>query len=138
MSGDPIRIDGLKEFQRALKDMDRQLPKQIRLILNDATALVIDWARPRIPTATGRAKASVKARSSQREARVAIGGNRAPYMPWLDFGGQGKAPGRPPARPFIRKGRYLYPGLEATRDEVTEKMSAGLADLGRSAGLDVD
>jgi hypothetical protein len=133
-----IRLDGMKEFQRALRDMDRGLPKQVRLILNEATALVIDYARPRIPSLSGRAKGSVKARSSQREARVAIGGSRAPYMPWLDFGGEGKRKGRPPARPFIKKGRYLYPGLEATRDEVTAKMSAGLVALGRSAGLEVE
>lgn len=137
MSGDKIRIDGLKEFQRALRDMDAALPKQIRVILNQATAVVIDWARPRVPRRSGRAVSSIKARSSQREARVAIGGTKAPYMPWLDFGGEGRVKGRPAARPFIRKGRYLYAGLDATRDEVTEIMSKGLDELGRSAGLEV-
>lgn len=138
MSGEPVRIQGLKEFQKALREMDRDLPKQIRVILNLATGVVIDWARPRIPSDTGAAAASVKARSSQREARVAIGGSRAPYMPWLDFGGEGRRPGRPAARPFIRQGRYLYAGLDATRDEVTKIMSDGLDELGRSAGLEMD
>jgi hypothetical protein len=134
---DQVNITGLKEFQRALRDMDKALPKQIRLVLNDATELVLDWARPRIPTKTGRAKASLKARSSQREARVAMGGTRAPWMPWLDFGGEGKRPGRPPARQFIKAGRYLYPGLEARRDDITQKMSEGLDALGREAGLEM-
>lgn len=133
-----VRIDGLKEFQAALRTMDRQLPKQIRLVLNDATQLVIDYAAPRVPTLTGRARGSIKAKSSQREARVAIGGRRAPYMPWLDFGGQGRIEGRPPARPFIKKGRYLYAGLDANRDEVTEIMNKGLADLAAQAGLELD
>lgn len=133
---DAIRIDGLKEFQRALRDMDKDLPKRIRVVLNEATGLVIDWASPRVPSRTGRARASIKARSSQREARVAIGGRRAPYMPWLDFGGQGKRPGRPSARPFIRKGRYLYAGLDAKRDEVTEVMARGLSALAHDAGLE--
>lgn len=137
MSGDAIRIDGLKEFQRALKTMDDQLPKQIRVILNRATQVVIDWAVPRIPKKTGRAAASVKARSSQREARVAMGGRRAPYMPWLDFGGQGRNPGKPAPRPFIRKGRYLYAGLDAKHDDVTEIMTKGLAELAESAGLEM-
>lgn len=135
---DAIRIEGLKEFQRALRDMDTNLPKQIRVVLNEATGVVIRWAVPRIPRVTGRAAASVKARSSQREARVAIGGNRAPYMPWLDFGGQGRIAGKPPARPFIKKGRYLYAGLDANRDEVTEIMNKGLADLAAQAGLEMD
>lgn len=138
MSGEQIRIDGLKEFQKALRGIDRDLPKQVRVIFNEATGLVIDWAVPRIPKRSGRAAGSVKARSSQREARVAIGGRRAPYMPWLDFGGEGKRKGRPSARPFIRKGRYLYAGLDATRDDVEQVMIKGLADLAASAGLETD
>lgn len=134
---EPIRITGLKEFQKSLRSMDSGLPKLLRLAFNEATAVVIDWAVPRIPRKTGRAAASVKARSSQREARVAIGGRRAPWMPWLDFGGQGKRPGRPAPRPFIRKGRYLYAGLDATHDDVTKIMERGIADLARRAGLEV-
>lgn len=137
MSGAPIKITGLKEFQKSLRAMDSDLPKQLRLTLNEAATVVIDWAVPRIPRKTGRAAASVKARSSQRSSRVAIGGKRAPWMPWLDFGGEGKVPGRPGPRPFLKKGRYLYAGLDATHEQVTEIMERGLADLARRAGLDV-
>lgn len=135
---DAIRIDGLKEFQRALRDLDSNLPKVMRVVFNEASSVVIDWATPRVPRRTGRAVKSIKARSSQREARVGIGGARAPYMPWLDFGGEGRVKGRPPARPFIKKGRYLYAGLDATRDEVTKIMTDGLAQLATSAGLEMD
>lgn len=136
MSGPMIKVDGLKEFQKALRQMDADLPKQIRIILNQATSVVIDWAVPRIPRRTGRAAGSVKARSSQREARVAMGGNRAPYMPWLDFGGKvGK--NRSVERPFLRKGRYLYAGLAANEDDVTKIMSEGLAALAAGAGVEV-
>jgi hypothetical protein len=138
MSGDMIRIEGLKEFQRSLREMDRDLPKQMRLVFNEATSLVIDWARPRVPSRTGRARASIKAKSGQREARAAIGGRKAPYMPWLDFGGEGRVAGRPAARPFIRKGRYLYAGLDAKRDDITEAMSRGLTALAEQAGLETD
>lgn len=132
---DPVRIDGLKEFQKALRDMDADLPKQIRVTLNRATDVVIQWAVPRIPKRTGRAAASVKARSSQREARVAIGGRRAPYMPWLDFGGK-VGRNRSVERPFIKRGRYLYPGLDAKRDELTGIMAEGLTALATAAGLE--
>jgi hypothetical protein len=132
-----ITISGLREFQKALRDMDAGMPKMLRLVLNDATGVVIDYARPRIPSNTGAARASLKTRSSQREARVAIGGNRAPWVPWLDFGGEGKRKGRPPARPFLRDGRFVYQGLKVKRAEVTEIMSAGLTELAKTAGLDV-
>lgn len=132
-----ITITGLREFQAHLRSMDAGLPKMLRIVLNDASGVVIDWARPRIPSRTGRARGSLKARSSQRESRVAIGGARAAWVPWLDFGGEGKRKGRPPARPFLREGRYLYQGLKVKRAEVTEIMSAGLTQLAKDAGLDV-
>lgn len=136
MSGPPIKIDGLAEFQKALRQMDADLPKQLRLILNQASDIVIDWAVPKIPRKTGRAAGSVKARSSQRESRVAMGGRRAPYMPWLDFGGKA-GPGKTIERPFLSKGRYLYAGLYANAEDVQKVMERGLAELAASAGLEV-
>lgn len=137
MSIAKIDVKGVREFQKALKEMDAGLPKMLRLVHNEAATMVIDWARPRVPSKTGRARASLKARSSQREGRVAIGGNRAPWVPWLDFGGEGRRPGRPPARPFLKSGRFVYRALEVKRAEVTEVMAAGYATLARDAGLDV-
>jgi phage gpG-like protein len=132
-----IEVTGLREFQAALKAMDAGLPKQLRVALNEASGVVIDYASGHMPSKTGRARASLKARSTQREARVGLGGRRAPYAPWLDFGGEGKRKGRPAARPFIKSGRYVYKGLEVKRAEVTEIMSAALTELARGAGLEV-
>lgn len=132
-----IQVTGLREFQAQLRAMDAGLPKQLRLALNAAADVIIDYAQPRFPHRTGRAAASLKARSSQRVARIALGGRRAPYAPWLDFGGQGRVKGRPPAREFIRSGRYVYKGLEVRREQVTEIMSSALAQLARDAGLEV-
>lgn len=132
-----IQVTGLREFQRQLRDMDAGLPKQLRLALNEAAQEIIDYAQPRIPRRTGRAAASLKARSSQRVARIGVGGRRAPYYPWLDFGGEGRVKGRPVKREFIKSGRYVYKGLEVRRDRVTEIMSAALTQLARDAGLEV-
>ena len=97
-----IKITGLKELQRALKDADASLPRQLRVALNAGAELVIKYARPRIPERSGRGRASLKMRSTQRLAQVAIGGKRAPYMGWLDFGGEGRRRGRPGKPPFIK------------------------------------
>jgi len=132
-----IRITGLRELQKALKDMDANLPKKIRVALNQSAELVIDYAGPRVPSKTGRARASLKVRSSQRAARIASGGTKAPYYPWLDFGGEGRRKGRPAARPFLKEGRYIYPGLAKNKDEITEAMSTALTELAREAGLEV-
>jgi hypothetical protein len=131
-----IKIDGLRELQKSLRKIDTDLPKRVRLIFNGAAELVIDHARPRIPTRTGSARNSVKARSGQRAVRIAMGGRKAPHMPWLDFGGA-VGPQRSVTRPFVRDGRYLYAGLKATHSDVTELMAEGLAALVRDAGLEV-
>jgi hypothetical protein len=134
---DKIKIEGLREFQRALKDAEAGTPKMLRDVLNAAVGEVIDYARPRIPKRTGRAAASLKARSSQRAARLAMGGQKAPYMPWLDFGGEGKRRGRPAPRPFIREGRYVYHALAVRKVEITQIMADGMTELARTAGLEV-
>lgn len=138
MTASKVEIRGLKEFQAQLRRMDADLPKRLRLALNDASELVIDYARARMPTKTGRARASLKARSSQREARVGMGGRKAPYAPWLDFGGQGKHKGRPTPRPFLKEGRYVYAGLAANRPEVIAIMQRAITDLAHDAGVGID
>lgn len=131
-----ITITGIREFQKALRDMDANLPKQLRVALNKASDLVITKARPLIPVRTGRAANSLKVRSTQRTARIAAGGKRAAYYPWLDFGGSVGRAGSV-HRAFYKEGRYIYPTLRKNREEITQIMAVALSDLARDAGLDV-
>lgn len=131
-----IRIEGLKEFRAGLKRMDKDLPKGIRLALNSVVDIVVDDARPRIPRRSGRAANSLKSQSTQNKARIKAGGSRAPYFPWLDFGGR-TGPGRSVVRPFFKKGRYVWLSFADKRVEVTKALDGALADVARGAGLDV-
>lgn len=134
---DAIRISGLNEFRRGLKDMGGDLPKALRLAFNDAADIVVSDARPRVPKRSGRAAGTVKARSTQTAARVAGGGSRAPYYPWLDFGGQIGTRG--PRRPFLKEGRYIYNAyFKAKRSgRFQESLEKNLVDVARSAGIEV-
>jgi len=131
---DPIKIEGLRDFQKKLKDADGASQKKLRLVLNAAANVVIDEARPKIPVLTGAAAASLKAQSSQRLARVKAGGAKVPYYGWLDFGG---SVGRQHAikRPFLRDGRYIYPSYDAKRDAILKALEQGISDLAKEAGL---
>lgn len=131
-----VRVAGLKEFQKSLRALDSDLPKAVRLSLNAAVDIVLDYARPRIPSRSGRAARSLRAASTQTTARVSAGGRRAPYYPWLDFGGRVGAQ-RQIRRPFYREGRYLYKGLAVKRTEFTEAMERSVAEVARRAGFDV-
>ena len=132
-----IAIQGLRETSRALRRIDAEAPKQLRLVFNDAAGLLVGYVKQHAPVLTGRAVASVKARSTRTAARVAVGGPRAPYYPWLDFGGR-TGPRRSVYRPFIKQGRYVYPGLAELRPQIIAVMQDGVARTARDAGLEVD
>ena len=66
------------------------------------------------------------------------GGNKAPYYPWLDFGGSvGRR--RSVRRPFLDKGRYIYAAYFRARDSgrFEDALSAGLVKVAKDAGLEV-
>ncbi|GLI00305.1 HK97 gp10 family phage protein [Phytohabitans aurantiacus] len=133
---EPIKIEGLAEFQRNLRKLDSDLPKALRIAFNDATGLVIDYARPRVPRRSGRAAGTIKAKSTRTEARVSGGGRRAPYYPWLDFGGKG--PGnRPAQRPFYKEGRFLWKALVVKRDALQSALEGALIGVAEQAGFEV-
>lgn len=137
---DAIKIDGLSQFAKAIKDIDADLPKTLRIGLNKVADTVVSVARPRIPSRSGKARASLKAASLKDKVRVRAGGNKARHYPWLDFGGEGRVKGRPPARPFLKQGRYLYPAYYAKRDsgEFGLILTTVLLDVVKAAGIEVD
>lgn len=134
---DAIKIVGLSTFVKNLKKLDADLPKALRVAFNEAADVVVKDARQTIPTKSGKAKASVKARSTQTASRVVGGGNRAPWYPWLDFGGRvGKR--KSIKRPFIKHGRYIYNAYFDNQPRYAELLEKALLDAARSAGVEVE
>ncbi|HZO69204.1 MAG TPA: HK97 gp10 family phage protein [Kribbellaceae bacterium] len=134
---DAIKVDGLAEFSRSLKKLDTDLPKALRVALNEAADVVVSDAKRRVPTRTGRAQRSIKARSTRTAVRIAEGGTRAPYMPWLDFGGR-VGRNRSVVRPFRKEGRYLYAAYFDRKAEFGEVLTRALLDVARQAGVEVE
>lgn len=134
-----IKVEGLNQFVRNLKAIDKDLPKMVRLAFNEAADVVVDDARPRIPSRSGRARGSVRSRSTQTKARVSGGGRRAPYYPWLDFGGRvGRR--KSVKRPVLREGRYIYRSYFEARDSgrFEDVMTKALVGVVESAGIGVE
>lgn len=133
---EPIKIEHLRELQGALKAADGEAQKQIRVVFNAAAEIVLDDARRLVPTRSGKARSTMKALSGQREGKVVAGGKKAPYYPWLDFGGTiGR--NKSVRRRVIPGGRYLYPSLTDNYSRILEEMAEGLAEAARNAGLEV-
>lgn len=136
-----LTINGLAEFKRDLKAIDRDLPKALRLALNESADLVVEAARPHMPVMSGRAARSIKARSTQNEARVQEGGAGVPYVPWLDFGGKRTGKGGGVAvRAFYSDGRVLYHGFYEVRDDgrFEEQLAKSLLSVAAQAGVQVE
>lgn len=137
MSGEAIRVTGLREFQRSLKKLDADLPKALRIAFNGAADVVVNDARPRVAKRSGKAASTVKARSTQTASRVVGGGNKAPYYPWLDFGGRvGRA--HSVTRPFLKHGRYIYDAYFDNQSRYGELLEQGLLDVAASAGVVIE
>src|SRR5687768_78716 len=131
-----IKVDGLRQLSRALRELDKDAPKQLRIIQNDAAGLVATRAKPRVARQSGRAQRSIKASSTRTLARVKGGGPKQPYYPWLEFGGRvGK--NRSIQRKFIKSGRYIYPAYAGSRAHVQAKLTAGMTKLVTPFGWDV-
>ncbi|MBN1174533.1 MAG: HK97 gp10 family phage protein [Micromonosporaceae bacterium] len=133
-----IEVKGLADLNRQLRAVSNDAPKQLRVGLNNVADVFIRRVRPKIPFLTGNARGSLKARSTRTAARVGVGGRKAPYYPWLDFGGQGRVAGRPAKRPFIKEGRYFYPTLREVRPEIERELDRQLHQVVRASGLDED
>lgn len=132
-----IRVTGLAEFSRALRRIDANAPKELRLVGNSAANIVAGHARPRVARKTGRAQRSIKASSTRTLSRVKGGGPKQPYYPWLEFGGRvGRK--RAVVRKFIKSGRYIYPSYAAKRALIQAQLTISLTRLAERQGLTVD
>ena len=132
-----IGVEGLAALNRNLRKIDAEAPKGLRLALNTSADEFIDKVRPKIPARTGAARASLKAASTRTAVRVKVGGPKAPYYPWLDFGGRtGKK--KSVVRKFYKEGRYLYPTLRHERAAFEASIERALVGVIKDSGLDVD
>lgn len=145
MAGEAVQIDGLRELRRALDQLGGDLPKELRLSLNDFAHLVIQKTMPKVPS--DRARWSLKPVSTQTAARIRGGGRAAPFYPWHEFGGRrvrkfknGKTHRDPVGRKVEKIGRWLYPTFYQLRDsgEVQRFMQERMLRLARRAGLIVE
>lgn len=136
---EPVRVEGLREFQAELRKLDQKLPRELRVAGNEAAAIVVRDAQGRAQGRGGvaaKTAPSIKATSEQRGARVSLGGTRFPFAMGAEFGGRG----RPTTQQFAPwtgsdsgAGYFFYPAIRETRDQVTDAYADALDRLMRDA-----
>lgn len=136
-----VQVIGLRDFQRRVARAASVQPREMRQGLNDVGQIIVDEVVPDMESQfvtdpsrrDGKLEDSVRALSTTREGRVVAGfPTRVPYAGWWEFGGpKGKTrayPG-PPPRPFVKKGRTLYPALERSQAEIVARLEVVLNHL---------
>lgn len=131
---DPIKIEGLVDFQRAVKLAEDGLQKQLRVVFNEAAEIVVGSGRPFIPRRSGALAATLRASSGQRNATVSLGKAKTPYAGFVEFGGR-VGPNQSVRRPFVPGGRSMYPAVKREEAEIMAVMAKGLNRLADEAGL---
>ncbi len=127
-----IEAVGLREMRRALKAVDAQLPRELRLVLNQGSKAIAAEAVPRMPKKTESLRKSVRPRSTQTEGRVMAGNAKVPYAGFIEFGGKvGK--NKSVRRKFVKEGRYLYPAFERRGPQIKRLIERAFDDLARTA-----
>ncbi len=137
MPSPTVQVTGLREVNAALRATGKEAPKEMREEFRKIIEPLARVAAGKYPSVTGRAARSVTPRASATGAGIAFGGSRAPYAPWLDFGG---AVGRKRSivRPFVRQGRYVYPTVMDARDNLEEAAGDAVLTVARRHGFDTD
>lgn len=124
-AGLQIEQAGLKSLMKALKQADPELQKELKRELKEAAQIVAADAKGRVPSRSGKAAGSIRSGGTAKGAYVAGGKASVRYYGWLDFGSRSPISGRPRSvGPWAgsgtgpKKGRFIYPALDAKRDEV--------------------
>ena len=121
--------------------MDPELLKELRGELKKAAEPIAQDARRRVKRSiknrsrsTGRAAASIRITAGGNRIRIVGGKKRVPYYGWLDFGGTLHPSGgrrNLQTRPIIRRGRYIYPAIDAGLPDVVRRVDRVVNDTAR-------
>lgn len=136
-----VSVEGLDETLRALRKAgDKMSAREVGQAGKSAADIVAQRAKTKVPVLTGRARDSVRAAVVRGGGAVRGGKATVPYYGFLDFGNkphQGRGVGRGDShpRPFIARGRFIYPTLDEEMDRVVETYEQLVSAVLRSAGL---
>lgn len=139
-----IKVKGLVEFQRALREADKALPRELKRAMDTiATKILLPLILAKMEAEfvlplgdkkdhrhrSGKLRASVRAVSQQRAGIVKEGVAATPYAGWWEFGGSTHSSRGMTERKFVHEGRTLYPSLYESTPAIALEMDRVLGEL---------
>jgi phage gpG-like protein len=95
-----VSVEGLDLVIRNLRNMDRQLPRELSKIHKEVAEPVADRAKRNVNSRTGRLARSIRPGGSQKAATVTAGATLRPYN-YARINHWGGYPGAYPGNPFL-------------------------------------
>jgi hypothetical protein len=124
-------IHGLRDFNRELKELDKELPKKLKAVNLLAAQVIADEARPNVHVKSGKLQKSTKAMATPTSARVKMGSKAVPYAGAYNWGHNNRAwGGSMPGHPVVAD------ALSAKYDEMVMVYDTAIEDLKKEIGLD--
>lgn len=146
-SGVTIRVEGIKELQRALRTADKMLPRELKRGMDViAREILLPVIASKMEAAfvlplgdkkgthkfrSGKLLESLRAVSQQRAGIVKEGVASTPYAGWWEFGGTTHTSRGSGEREFIHEGRTMYPALHETGPAIEAEMEHVMSALRR-------
>lgn len=133
---DGVRVEGLEEFQRGLRELQERMPETARNVGFSSAKKTILLAVPNVPEITGATVQSLIAIATNHGG-ISEGGSTVEHYAWLELGGRS---GRRLSnrRPFVSKGRYIVPAYEENKELIGEALEEELIKAVKLSGLDID
>lgn len=116
-----VRVRGFEELIRGNRELADKIQREATSEFGKVAAEVAGQVN--VPVRTGRLASTVQGKQYARKAAVSMGGARAPYARYVEYGGRGFPAGRP--------GNYLAP---VALDADAKLNEAGEAAANREIG----
>lgn len=133
-----VRVEGLAELQRALRQLSSEFPKEMRLEGKAIATDVADDARSRAFSLGGvaaKTAPSIKASAGARFAGVAFGGPAYPFAGGAEFGSIRYSQFKPWRGNSSDAGYFVYPSIRDQADSIEERYLEALGRITDKAGL---
>jgi HK97 gp10 family phage protein len=113
-------IEGLREVQKALRDLSDDLKDEMKSTHFEAAEIVVDGAKRIAPFRTGQLAKSIRAAAVRTGGRVRVGSADVPYAGPIHFGW--------PKR-LIKPQPFIYDALDPRRGEVASIYAERISGL---------
>lgn len=127
-SNQVVGIVGVKALLSDLKKMGADtgpLAKAFASAGLKAVQPVAQLARSEVPKVSDTLAGDIRTNATKTGATVRMGRTRINWAGWVEFGGtrSPQGPSNRAARPFVRRGRYLFPAAEQLKNTTADLYS---------------